>query len=103
MVMVPDPSALISTRIRRARRRTPDLRPLSGLCHFGADLGVGHGTAVEIPGTVDGMNDVDEDLVSGLPATGHFMDDVGRFLEIALLNLPIREGEGRHFPFDEGD
>src|SRR5450756_1060360 len=74
---------------------------LSGLRNLGADLGIGHGVAIEVPGAIDGMDHVDEDLIPGLPAPGHLMDDVCRLLEVAFLNLPISEGKGRYFPFDE--
>ena len=74
---------------------------LSGLRDLCADLGVGQGLAVEVPRTIDGVDDVDEDLVLGLPAAGHLMDDVCRLLEIALLGLAIGEGKGRYFPLDE--
>src|SRR5438552_274827 len=60
---------------------------LSGLRDLGADLGVGQGLAVEVPRTVDGVDDVDEYLVLRLPAAGHLMNDVCRLLEIALLGL----------------
>ena len=56
-----------------------------------ADLGVRHALAFEIPRAVDGVDDIDVDVVAGKSALRHAEEDVARLAEIGFLDIGISQ------------
>lgn len=69
-------------------------------CNYSTEFFIAHGLAIEVPRAIDGVDDVEVDVVLGLLATREFVDDVYGVLTKALLGFARSECEGWNFPFD---